>query len=111
MGCEGAQFERQVRAQPLTPALAGRIRDLLRSQAFAGLDSTDAFVAISAGLRGDTRFGDFLSHLKQIPGIEEHIADQAAVAIKTTIEPLRSLTYVAVMLVRYLKGLQNFKPR
>jgi hypothetical protein len=106
-----AQFERQVRAQPLTPALAGRIRDLLRSQAFAGLDSTDAFVAISAGLRGDTRFGDFLSHLKQIPGIEEHIADQAAVAIKTTIEPLRSLTYVAVMLVRYLKGLQNFKPR
>jgi hypothetical protein len=105
-----AQFEQRLRVQPLTPALAGRIKELLRSQSFTGPDDTDAFVAVSAGLRGNTRFGDFLAHLKTVPGIDESVADRVAVAVKTAVEPLRSLTYVAITMVRYLKGLQNFKP-
>lgn len=105
-----AQFEQQIRSQPLTPVLVQRIKSLLRSDTVKGASGPDAFVAVSGGLRGDTRFAGFLSHLKSSPDLDDQVADEVAVAVKTTVEPFRSLYYVAITLVRYLKGLQNFKP-
>lgn len=105
-----AQLEQQIRAQSVAGVIGIRIKDLLRSEAVRGAADPEAFVAVSAGLRGDSDLGRFLAHLKSSPELEDHIADEVAVAVKTTVEPFRTLNYVAITLLRYLKGLQNFKP-
>ena len=69
----------------------------------------ELFARISAGLRSDVVMDDFVGHLERVSGLEDQGREEIITELKTSVEPFRSLYYVNINYVRYLKGLRNFQ--
>ena len=52
---------------------------------------------------------DFVGHLERVSGLEDQGREEIITELKTSVEPFRSLYYVKINYVRYLKGLRNFQ--
>jgi len=104
-----AEFENKLNRQQLNGDMIAIIRRLLKTRwDFVKLDP-ELFTGISAGLRGDVTMEAFVRHLRRVPGLEDQGREEIIAELKTSVEPLRSLYYVKINYVRYLKGLRNFQ--
>jgi hypothetical protein len=104
-----AEFETKLNRQQLNGQIIATIRRLLKTQWDFVRSDPELFTGISAGLRGDAMMEDFVGHLKRVPGLEDQGREEIIAALKTSVEPFRSLYYVKINYVRYLKGLRNFQ--
>jgi len=104
-----AEFETKLNRQPLNSQIIDTIRRLMKSRWEFVKSNPDLFAGISAGLRGDVVLEDFIGHLKRVSGLEDQWREEMIAEIKTAVEPFRSLYYVKINYVRYLKGLRNFQ--
>ena len=104
-----AEYETKLNRQPLNGELITTIRRLLKTKWDFVRSNPELFTGISAGLRSNVEMGDFIYHLKRVPGLEDQQREEIVAALKTSTEPFRSLYYVKINYVRYLKGLRNFE--
>lgn len=104
-----AEFETKLNRQRLTGPIIATIRQLLKTRWEAVKSDPELFAEISAGLRVDVEMEEFVFHLKRVPGFEDQAREEVIAALKTSVEPFRSLYYVKINYVRYLKGLRNFQ--
>ncbi len=104
-----AEFETKLNRQPLNGQIIAAIRRLLKTRWDFVKSDPELFAGISAGLRGDVKMEDFVGHLRRVPGLEDQGREEIIAELKTALEPFRSLYYVKINYVRYLKGLRNFQ--
>ncbi len=104
-----AEFETRLNRQQINGEVIAAIRRLLKTRWEFVKSDPELFAGISAGLRGDVMMEDFVSHLKRVPGLEDQGREEIIAELKTAVEPFRSLYYVKINYVRYLKGLRNFQ--
>jgi hypothetical protein len=104
-----AEFETKLNRQQLNGEIIATIRRLLKTRWDFVRTDPELFAGITAGLRGDVMMEDFVGHLKRVPGLEDQGREEIIAELKTSVEPLRSLYYVKINYVRYLKGLRNFQ--
>jgi len=104
-----AEYETKLNKQQLNGQIIGTVRRLLKTRWDFVKSNPELFAGISAGLRGDVMMDDFVGHLKRVPGLEDQGREEIIAELKTCIEPFRSLYYVKINYVRYLKGLKNFQ--
>jgi hypothetical protein len=104
-----AEFETKLNRQPLNGQIIAAIRRLLKTRWDFVKSDPELFAGISAGLRGDVKMEDFVGHLRRVPGLEDQGREEIIAELKTGVEPFRSLYYVKINYVRYLKGLRNFQ--
>jgi len=104
-----AEYETKLNKQPLNRQIIVAVRRLLKSRWDFVKSDPELFAGISAGLRGDVTMDDFVSHLRRVPGLEDQGREEIIAELKTSVEPFRSLYYVQINYVRYLKGLKNFQ--
>jgi hypothetical protein len=104
-----AEFETKLKRQQLNGQIIAAIRRLLKTRWDFVQSDPELFAGISAGLRGDVMMEDFVGHLKRVPGLEDQAREEIIATLKTSVEPFRSLYYVKINYVRYLKGLSNFQ--
>jgi hypothetical protein len=104
-----AEFETKLNRQPLNGPIITTIRGLLKTRWDFVKSDPELFTGISAGLRGDMAMEDFVGHLKRVAGLEDQGREEILATLKTSVEPFRSLYYVEINYVRYLKGLRNFE--
>ena len=104
-----AEYETKLNTQKLTGEIVAAIRKVLKSGFGSENADPELFAEICAGLRGDSSMEDFVVHLKRVKGLEDQPREEILAAMKTSMEPFRSLYYVKINYVRYLKGLRNFQ--
>jgi hypothetical protein len=104
-----ADFETKLKGQPLTGQIIAVVRRLMRTRWEFVKSDPELFAAISAGLRTDDVMDDFVLHLNRVPDLEDQQREEIIATLKTSVEPFRSLYYVKINYVRYLKGLRNFQ--
>jgi hypothetical protein len=104
-----AEYETKLNKQPLGGQIIVTVRRLLKTRWDFVKSDPELFAGISAGLRGDVMLDDFVSHLRRVPGLEDQGREEIIAELKTSVEPFRSLYYVKINYVRYLKGLKNFQ--
>lgn len=104
-----AEFETKLNRQPLNGQIIDTIRRLLKTRWDFVKSDPEFFAGISAGLRGDVVMEDFVGHLRRVSGFEDQGREEIIAELKTAVEPFRSLYYVKINYVRYLKGLKNFQ--
>lgn len=106
-----AEFETKLNRQQLTGQLVDVIRRMLKTRWDFVRSSPELFAEIGAGLRTNVEWDDFVGHLKRVSGLEDQAREEIVAALKTSVEPFRSLYYVKINYVRYLKGLRNFEKK
>jgi hypothetical protein len=104
-----AEFETKLNRQPLTAELIAEIRRLLKIRWDFVKSDPKLFAEIGAALRSDIVLEDFAGGLKRVAGLEDQEREEIIATLKTSMEPFRSLYYVEINYVRYLKGLRNFE--
>ncbi len=104
-----AEFETKLNRQQLNGEIIATIRRLLKTRWDFVRTDPELFAGITAGLRGDVMMEDFVGHLRRVPGLEDQGREEIIAELKTSVEPFRSLYYVKINYVRYLKGLRNFQ--
>lgn len=104
-----AEFETKLKRQQLNGEIIAAIRRLLKTRWDFVKSDPELFAGISAGLRTDVVMDDFVGHLERVSGLEDQGREEIITELKTSVEPFRSLYYVKINYVRYLKGLRNFQ--
>jgi len=104
-----AEYETKLNRQPFNGEIIATIRSLLKTRWDFVKSDPELFAGISAGLRGDVTLEAFVYHLKRVTGLDDQGREEVIAELKTSVEPLRSLYYVKINYVRYLKGLRNFQ--
>lgn len=104
-----AEFETKLNRQQLNGPIIATIRGLLKTRWDFVKSEPELFAGISAGLRGDMVMEDFAYHLRRVSGLEDQGREEIITVLRTSVEPFRSLYYVKINYVRYLKGLRNFE--
>lgn len=104
-----AEFETKLKRQPLNGEIIATVRRLLKNRWDFVKSDPELFAGISAGLRTDLVMDDFVGHLERVSGLEDQGREEIITELKTSVEPFRSLYYVKINYVRYLKGLRNFQ--
>ncbi len=104
-----AEFETKLNKQQLNGDMIAIIRRLLKTRWDFIKSDPELFAGISAGLRGDVTMEVFVRHLRRVTGLEDQGREEIIAELKTSVEPLRSLYYVKINYVRYLKGLRIFQ--
>jgi hypothetical protein len=104
-----ADVETKLNQQELTGQIIATIRQLLMTRWEFAESEPELYAAIGAGLRSDAVMVDFFDHLKGLPGLEDQLREEIITELKTAVEPFRSLYYVKINYVRYLKGLRKFQ--
>ncbi len=106
-----AKLETKLSSLQLTGQLITSIRNTLKSGTDSIKIDPKMFSEICAGLRGDHTFAKFSAHLRRIAGLEDFQREEVISAVKTSIEPFRSIYYGKITFVRYMKGLKIFQQR
>ncbi len=104
-----AEFETKLNRQQLNSQIINTIRRIMKTRWEFVKSNPELFAGISAGLRHDVVMEDFVGHLKHVSGLEDQWREEIITELKTSVEPFRSLYYVKINYVRYLKGLRNFQ--
>lgn len=104
-----AEFETKLKRQQLNGQNIATIRRFLKTRWDIVKSDPELFAGISGGLRNDMVMDDFVGHLGRVSGLEDQAREEIIAEVKTSVEPFRSLYYVKINYVRYLKGLRNFQ--
>jgi hypothetical protein len=104
-----AEFETKLNRQQISSQIIDTIRRIMKTRWEFVKSNPELFADISAGLRHDVVMEDFIGHLKRVSGLEDQWREEIITELKTSVEPFRSLYYVKINYVRYLKGLRNFQ--
>lgn len=104
-----AEFETKLKQQQFNAELITIVRRLLKTRWEFVRSEPELFAAISGGLRTGVSMEEFAGHLRLTAGLEDQHREEVIATLKTTVEPFRSLYYVKINYVRYLKGLRNFQ--
>ncbi len=87
------------------------IKARLKAGEIASVSDPKVFVEVSAGLRTDSTFEQFVAHLKRATNIDNQQREEIITSLKTSVEPFRVMYYSKINFVRYLKGLTIFQAK
>jgi hypothetical protein len=104
-----AEFETRLNSLTLNGQLIAAIRRGLKSGSDTVSLDPKLFAEVSSCLRTNHTFDQFVMQLKRLDGLQDQYREEIIAAVKTAVEPFRSLYYVKINFVRYLKGLKKFQ--